>query len=671
MSTPLSHADIVFLAQSFLRLSPTGLVTDCITCGGAVSLSICRSDKHGNGGKPMAMHRSCSFYRWYPQLLAFPHIMTLIPMSTTSPSPPNSQPISQPIASSSSTTLAMLPPSLTQPSASSSSTTLAMLPPSLTQPSSKRQRKRGERCLGSFCRRPRALHCSRNLCSRHCREAGGCHFHGFLDGLTMHGDDEDLHDKDLHDEFLTEEVEDGSFGREELRQALKASLDDFGLPIPGAPVPSMHDLLSAPPAPIPPSMPFEADSPPPPVLPMAKHPRITQQMDPIWATDLRARARQEADDKRVEERRKEMEREAKQHFVLHWFDSDDAAVRVEWVSKCPYYPQWQLADDPELVASLGTDIQKIEVYDAHLQRWIPTALTHTISLESGCHIFLRRYGVTQCDRFQELLMASKYVSRPRHLRLNMRGERDVVRTKLKAKREQAPLLDPEAEIIEIMSSPPVSKVKREREESSELALTPVRPRLTAEDFNSRYATSMSPTPSPLLFRSRSIISPSSSPPRDTISMSFSSSASSVISLTSSHHSTAPVKVRTHQRAISTKEPAITAIPVPDYDPAKLWQVWPHGMYTIDMVAGFQQMDDKRLRAMYRQHELFPLIFGVPFVKATYHHNHKVWRVTDHTVLAEHEAAGHSSSGLWSHYLDARRKALGQQSKKSQRPSKAK
>ncbi|KAG1760636.1 hypothetical protein EDD22DRAFT_848369 [Suillus occidentalis] len=119
MSAPLSHADITLLAQLLIRLSPTGLVTDCTSCGGAVALSICRSDKNGNGGKPMARHTSCSFYRWYPKLLAFPHIISLIPMSTASPSPPSSQPI-----------------------ASSSSTTLTMLPPPLTQPLSKRQRKR-------------------------------------------------------------------------------------------------------------------------------------------------------------------------------------------------------------------------------------------------------------------------------------------------------------------------------------------------------------------------------------------------------------------------------------------------------------------------------------------------------------------------------------------------
>ncbi|KAG1760624.1 hypothetical protein EDD22DRAFT_848357 [Suillus occidentalis] len=460
----------------------------------------------------------------------------------------------------------------------------------------------------------------------------------------MHGDEED--------DLLIEEPEDGSFGREDLRQALHASLLDLGLPIPDVPLPSMHDLLSAPPAPIPcdnvqlPSMFLEGDSSPPPVLPStpvpkstAKHPRITQQMDPIWATDLRARARQEADNKRVEERRKEMEREARQRFVLHWFDADNAAVKVEWVSKCPYYPQWQLADDPELVASLGTDIHKIEVYDEHFRRWIPTALTHTISLESGCHLFLRRYGVIQCDGFQELLTASKHTSRPRHLRFNMTGERDIVRTKLKAKRE----------IIEIPSSPVIT-VKREREESCELAFTPMRPRLDVEDFNSRYTTSMSPTPSPLLIRS-------GSPPRDTFSMSYSSSTSSVLSVASSHPTTAPTRQQ------PTTIPTITAIPVPHYDPAKPWQVWPHGMHTIDMVAGFRQMDDKQLRAIHLQHELFPLVFGVPYVKATYHHNRKMWQVTDHAVLAEHEAAGHSSLGLWSHYLDARRKALGQQSKK--------
>jgi hypothetical protein len=174
-------------------------------------------------------------------------------MSTASPSPPSSQSI-----------------------ASSSSTTLTMLPPSLTQPLSKHQCKQGEWCLCSFCRHVHALHCSRNLCLRHCCEAGRCPFYRLNDGPPIHGDEKD--------DLLIEEPEDGSFGCEDLCQTLHTSLLDLGLPIQDAPLPSMHNLLSTPPAPIPCdcvqplSMFLEGDSSPPPMLPamlvpklMAKH----------------------------------------------------------------------------------------------------------------------------------------------------------------------------------------------------------------------------------------------------------------------------------------------------------------------------------------------------------------------------------------------------------------
>jgi hypothetical protein len=44
-------------------------------------------------------------------------------------------------------------------------------------------------------------------------------------------------------------------------------------------------------------------------------------MDSIWATDLHAQARQEADDNHIKEHRKEIEQEVRQHFVLYWFDA--------------------------------------------------------------------------------------------------------------------------------------------------------------------------------------------------------------------------------------------------------------------------------------------------------------------------------------------------------------
>jgi hypothetical protein len=146
---------------------------------------------------------------------------------------------------------------------------------------------------------------------------------------------------------------------------------------------------------------------------------------------------------------------------------------------------------------------------------------HIIFLESGCHLFLRCYGVIQCDGFQELLTASKHTLHPYHLRFNMTGKRNVMRTKLKAKRE----------IIKIPSSPVIT-VKYEWKESCELAFTLMHPRLDVEDFNSCYATSMSPTPSLLLIRS-------GSPLRDTFSMSYSLLTLSVLSVVSLHPTTAP------------------------------------------------------------------------------------------------------------------------------------
>lgn len=113
-------------------------------------------------------------------------------------------------------------------------------------------------------------------------------------------------------------------------------------------------------------------------------------------------------------------------------------------------------------------------------------------------------------------------------------------------------------------------------------------------------------------------------------------------------------------------PAAACVQVPQYDPDLKCQVWPHGMYTVDMTAGFCQMDDKILWATYQQEELFEHVFRVTFVKATYHQNRKAWQTTNLNVLAKHELAGHTPTGLWLRYLAACREALGVQSKKSSR-----
>jgi hypothetical protein len=109
----------------------------------------------------------------------------------------------------------------------------------------------------------------------------------------------------------------------------------------GQPVfPSFHDILTAP-APAPSQQPQASLPPlsqPPRLLTLSqnddasamhafpihtpsKPPRVTDQLDPLWAGDLNMRAREEIESTRVAGCRKEMERKAKQRFVLYWFDA--------------------------------------------------------------------------------------------------------------------------------------------------------------------------------------------------------------------------------------------------------------------------------------------------------------------------------------------------------------
>ncbi|KAG2741489.1 hypothetical protein P692DRAFT_20752259 [Suillus brevipes Sb2] len=399
-------------------------------------------------------------------------------------------------------------------------------PPALTPvsgPLGKKLRKRGPPCAGAFCHRARALRCIRGMCLKHCIEAGGCANERLVDNQ--------------------------GFGYEDLQLALKVSLAAQGLEVPSAPPPSLHDILTSVPGPSAPST-LTVRKP-------LKQPRITNQLDPVWALDLRARAQQEIDEGRIAERRKEMERAAKQRFVLNWFDADDEPVMMQWVSNCPFFPQYQLSDDSILIESLGTDISKIDVYEERYARWIPAPLSHTFTLTTGGHIFIRRHGVTQCEGFDELYRASKQSVRPPHMRSNMKGQRDALRATAKqSHRTVTADCDSDLEILEV--KPLTNKATGKR------------------------------------------------------------------------------------------------------------QVWPHGMYTVDMATGFRQLDNPMLRGTLRQDQLFKTIFGVPYVKATYHQNHRTWIDANPTIRETHERAGRKPAGLWRSFLSAHRITRGEQSKKSKK-----
>jgi hypothetical protein len=169
------------------------------------------------------------------------------------------------------------------------------------------------------------------MCLTHCTNAGGCAIHLVdteiahdYEGMGAEEEFELLADEQADMAPLEPGVNGGDTGHDALRQALATSLAMHGLEFPVVPpphIPSFHDLLTAPVVNAP-----SLTAPPPTALvttpaPVKKPPRITQQLDPLWVSDLNARAQREAEDQRIAERRKEMEKAVKQCFVLHWYDA--------------------------------------------------------------------------------------------------------------------------------------------------------------------------------------------------------------------------------------------------------------------------------------------------------------------------------------------------------------
>lgn len=240
----------------------------------------------------------------------------------------------------------------------------------------------------------------------------------------------------------------------------------------------------------------------------------------------------------------------------------------------------------------------------------------------------------------------------------MKQERNGIRTKLKAKRAHASPAPPSDDVefveddchaVEVVDDALVTPGsvkalgKRAREHHSpqhdgkhvreHSGLTPAD---RESNWDNRRALSMSPTPSLSSFSPTAVESDS-------------------LPSTQSSSTSAP-----------PAPPLVMPVHVPSYRHSK--HVWPHGMFTRDMAVGFRQMDAPMLRVYYPQEQLFSLIFGVPFVRATYHANHALW-LNSHNVKAirnAHERAGRTPEGLWASYLASRRAALGEKSKARRR-----
>jgi hypothetical protein len=73
--------------------------------------------------------------------------------------------------------------------------------------------------------------------------------------------------------------------------------------------------------------------------------------------------------------------------------------------------------------------------------------------------------------------------------------------------------------------------------------------------------------------------------------------------------------------------------------------WPQGMFAIEMVNGFQEMDS--LKGKLSLPKAFKRVFRQPFVSTTYHDQHRHWK---NATPERRDAAlngGLTFDGLWS------------------------
>ena len=197
------------------------------------------------------------------------------------------------------------------------------------------------------------------MCLKHCQEVvlGSCLFHtqGGPDELDVDEDGREAPPLDPTLPFIEQHGPPlpSNAGLHDLQAALEVALTQRGLPLStsnACTFTSFHDILhgpsmlqasQAPTAAVPssslpqapstsqtqtlPVPPVVATLPPPlpvpvPSGPTSRQPRITQQLDELWMSDLAARAQHEAEAQKVAARRQEMEKQSRQRFCLHWFN---------------------------------------------------------------------------------------------------------------------------------------------------------------------------------------------------------------------------------------------------------------------------------------------------------------------------------------------------------------
>ncbi|KAJ7766048.1 hypothetical protein B0H16DRAFT_1687100 [Mycena metata] len=314
-------------------------------------------------------------------------------------------------------------------------------------------------------------------------------------------------------------------------------------------------------------------------------------------------------------RRAFMDRTQAERFTLIFFTGAEPRVLSVDVSRInsPRWPTYILSADDKTIADLGSELKDDEGFpitqlDLYLHRqrtWMGIDHDYPHTVSTGAVMFLRRRGV---HGPQDQATLDKFLpdTAPAHLRYNLPRERAAIRDALK-------------DVIVINSDSDGEKKRKgkskRRATSSRtdnvVLVSPRRPRLSVK------------TSGLVVPRSSTTTSSTTSPPPSALFLRSASTAS------------------------SASEPGTPSLDAMLRLPAKD-KPWPFGLYTVDVVAGFLEIDSTKGFLPDRFHAAFdPPGKTVEFKPATYHYNHKLWVNASEGLKCQMLDAGRTSGGFWS------------------------
>ncbi|KAJ7314725.1 hypothetical protein DFH08DRAFT_972473 [Mycena albidolilacea] len=285
------------------------------------------------------------------------------------------------------------------------------------------------------------------------------------------------------------------------------------------------------------------------------------------------------------------------HFILVFWYKENAPHRVYWIDSVPTWPQWRVSDATGPFADLLADAD-VDMYTPKYKQWVTinTSFPHTVSFDSILMLRCRDIDCLDFDAVvQNFYPESRHPTSTLHIRTNMPAERSALRSIYKNARTTR-------------SGKPRSADLSYDDDDSDVQVTDVKisKRIKQEDELPYRRQRLHLEPLPLNTNTLIVIDSDSDDELPTMAPSASASAS-------------------------------------DAAPP-----WPAGMYVVDMVTGFRQMDSRSLKGLNRE-ERFKRVFGseVEYHASTFTAQQAKFNKATPTQVKKGVEAGRTTDGLWS------------------------